>query len=168
MKQLIKSQKGFTLTELLLALLIISMTSVLLTQMLSYTLSSTNAFSQYGNQQFTINHASIRLGKDIERAVLVNVADVIVGNEYRTIEISFEDGCSCSWRIGTSGGLYHKPNSNDEVLVISDIAPGSKFIYSNDCLTVVLVPEASKTVKYKINVSKPVVSQYNIKYKKGY
>jgi len=160
MKYLFKSQKGFTLTELLIALLIISMTSVMLTQMLSYTLSSTNAFSQYSKQQFTINHASIRLGKDIERATVVDVENVIGGNEYQTVKLSFESESECSWTLDNGSLLMN------DVPVTNGLSPDSKFIYTNDCLTVVLVPEASNTGKYKINVSKPIVSQYDIKYKK--
>jgi len=160
MKQLIKSQKGFTLTELLLALLIISMTSVMLTQMLSYTLSSTNAFSQYGNQQFTINHASIRLGKDIERATAVAAEACIGGNEYQRVKLSFENESELSWEL-KDGGLCI-----NGAQVINGLAPGSRFIYTNDCLTVVLVPEASNIGKNNINVAKPIVSQYGIKYKK--
>lgn len=164
MVQIIKNKKGFTLTELLVAFLIISMTSVLLTQMLIYTISSTDAFSQYSNQQFTINHASIRLGKDIERATVVSVDDCIEGNEYRTLKLSFSNESDCCWRIDESdGGLYL---NDGDAQVISSLSPDSRFIYTNDCLTVVLVPEASNAAKYKINVAKPVVSQYGIKYKK--
>lgn len=135
------------------------MTSVLLTQMLSYTLSSTNAFSQYGNQQFTINNASIRLGKDIEKAIAVEAEVCLGGNEYQRVKLSFESESERSWEL-IDGGLCLNGNQ-----VIDGLASGSRFIYTNDCLTVVLVP-ASNTGKNNINIAKPVVSQYDIKYKK--
>lgn len=159
MKLSIKSQKGFSLTELLLALLLVSMISVLLTQLLGFNISSANAFSRYNNQQFTINSACVRLSKDIERAIAVAAEDCITGNEYKTINLSF-DSDQCSWKL--EGGSLHL----DDNKVIGGLADGSKFIYTNECLTVVLIPDTTGTGKYNINVSKPIISQYGLTYKK--
>lgn len=159
MKQPIKSQKGFTITEVLLALLIISMTSVMLTRMLSFSMSSTSAFSVYNDQQFTVNTASIRLGKDIERAIRVSAADNINGNEWKTIELTFESG-SCSWKLD-GGSLFLDGNKT-----LDGLTDDSKFILSNDLLCVVLVPEKTSSGKYNINIAKPIVTQYDLKYKK--
>ena len=163
MNQSLKNQKGFSLTELLVALLLISMTSVLLTQMLSFNISSTNAFSQYNNQQFTINNASIRLRKDIERAIKISAdaVDNIGGNDYRKIKLTIEGEIDdYSWKIDEQGKLLLNGTT-----VIDNLGVGSKFICTNDCLAVVLIPKPTKAGKHSINVAKPIISQYGIKYK---
>ncbi len=159
MKLSIKSPKGFSLTELLVALLLVAMTSVLLTEMLSFNMSSTRAFSLYYGQQFTVNTASARLEKDIERARIVVATDNTAGFEYETINLTFESD-SCYWTL-KDGCLSLNCN-----LVIDGLSSDSKFIYSNDCLTVVLMPEPTNTGRHNINVPKPIISQYALTYKK--
>lgn len=139
------------------------MTSVLLTQMLSFNISSTNAFSQYNNQQFTINNASIRLGKDIERAIKISAdaVDNIGGNDYRKIILTIEgESTGYNWVIDGNGKLLL-----NDMEVTDKLGVGSKFVCTNDILTVVLIPKPSNIGKHSINVAKPIISQYGIKYK---
>lgn len=144
-----------------MALLLISTTSVLLTQMLSFNISSTNAFLQYNNQQFTINNASIRLGKDIERAIIVSAENNIGGNAYEKIKLTIEGEIEgYNWVIDEYGELLLNGTT-----VSDKLETGSKFIFTNDILTVVLIPKLSNAGKHSINVAKPIVSQYGITYK---
>lgn len=137
------------------------MTSVLLTQMLSFNISSTNAFSQYNNQQFTINNASIRLGKDIERAIVISAEESLGGNDYKKIILTIEgESTGYNWVIDGNGKLLL-----NDMEVTDKLGVGSKFVCTNDILTVVLIPKPSNTGKHSINVAKPIISQYGIKYK---
>lgn len=67
----IKNRKGFTVIELLLAIILIGLISVMVTQLLGFNLTSTKAFSLYGKQQYTVQDALSRLNDDIQKASMV-------------------------------------------------------------------------------------------------
>ena len=49
--------KGFSLVELLITLLVFSMASVIITQILVFNIRSTRSYSDYTTQQFTLQDA---------------------------------------------------------------------------------------------------------------
>jgi len=158
-KKIVKNQKGFTLTEVMLALLIIGMTSVLLTRMMGFHTSASSAYSKYNSQQFTVHDAFTRLNRDIEAALSVTASDNIAGNMYKTIHVELED-CSRVWKLD-SGSLYC-----DSDRVVEELTADSRFIYGSGFLTVILMPRPTNSGANPINVTKPIVSQYSLVYKK--
>ncbi len=162
MKLFVRNQKGFTLTEMLLALLIIGMVSGLVTEMLGFHISSSTAFSKFNRQQFTVQDAFTRLNRDIEAAVKVSVndADLVEENKYQKITLYFPDS-SCEWNFSADGCLYLNSGK-----VVEGLADESTFIYGSDYLTVVLMPVPTNTGRHNVNVTKPIVAQYSLIYKK--
>lgn len=155
---IIKDRKGFTIPEVLMALLVIGMISVLLTQLLSFNVSTSKAFALYNNQQYTVQDAVARLNRDIEGAVEVNFDDFSSENKYETINLTM-DGNTRKWSL--SGGIL----SLNDVTVVNGLASDSCFIWKNNTLTVVLKPVATNTGRNPINVAKPVVYHYSLEYK---
>jgi len=157
--KIVKNQKGFTLTEVMLALLIIGMTSVLLTRMMGFHTSASAAYSRYNRQQFTVYDAFTRLNRDIEAALSVTASDNITGNMYKTIHLEME-GCSRQWKLD-SGSLYC-----DSDCVVEDLTADSQFVYGSGFLTVILMPRPTNNGANSINVANPIASQYSLVYKK--
>lgn len=153
-----KNCKGFTVPELLLGLLVIGMISVLLTQLLSFNVSTSKEFALYINQQYTVQDAAARLNRDIEGAVYVSFDDHISGNQYETINLSV-DGNTRKWNL--SGGTL----SLNGIAVLSGLTSDSCFIRESNTLTVVLKPVETNTGRNPINVTKPIVYQYSLEYK---
>lgn len=156
--KIVKNQKGFTLTEVMLAMLIIGMTSVLLTRMMGFHTSASAAYSLYNRQQFTVYDAFTRLNRDIEAALSVTASDNIAGNMYKTIHVELED-CSRTWKLD-NGSLYC-----DSDCVVGELTEDSQFVYGSGFLTVILMPRPSNKGANSINVAKPIISQYSLAYK---
>ena len=154
----IKSNKGFTLPEVLLALLLIGILSVIITELLVFNSASTTAHSKFGRQQFTIHDAFTRLNRDIEEAVSISFDNQMSAYDYKTIILTVGD-MSREWTID-SGVLYL-----DSEAVVEGLASESKFISRDNCLTVVLKPEQTNEGRFALNISKPIVAQYSLKYK---
>lgn len=155
---IIKDRKGFTIPEVLMGLLIIGMISVLLTQLLSFNVSTSKAFALYINQQYAVQDAAARLNRDIEGAVDVNFDDFISENQYETIILTV-DGNTRKWSL--SGGTL----SLNGIAVLSGLTSDSCFIRESNTLTVVLKPVETNTGRNPINVTKPIVYQYSLEYK---
>jgi len=154
----IKSNKGFTLPEVLLALLLIGILSVIITELLVFNAASTTAHSKFGRQQFTIHDAITRLNRDIEEAVSISFDNPVSAYDYKTIKLSVGD-TNREWTID-SGVLYLGSQA-----VIEGLSSESIFIRRDDCLTVVLKPEPTNKGRFALNISKPIVAQYSLKYK---
>jgi prepilin-type N-terminal cleavage/methylation domain-containing protein len=155
----IKSNKGFTLPEVLLALLLIGILSVIITELLVFNAASTTAHSKFGRQQFTIHDAFTRLNRDIEEAVSISLDNQMSAYDYKTIILTVGD-TSREWTID-SGVLYLGSQA-----VVEGLSSESKFTRRDDCLTVVLKPEPTNEGRYALNMAKPIVTQYSLTYKK--
>lgn len=154
----IKDRKGFTIPELLMTLLIVGVMSVLLTQILTFNVSTSRAFALYSNQQYTVQDALTRLNKDIEAAVDVSIDDYISDNKYATIKLT-TDGITRTWNL--FGGTL----SLNSTPIVTNLTSDSCFIQESNTLTVVLQPKPTNTGKNPLNVPKPIVTQFSLKYK---
>ena len=157
----IRNNKGFTLPELLLALLLVVMISAILTELMVFNTASTAAYSRFGRQQFTIHDAFTRLSRDIEEAVEITLAENTGGLDYKTITLKVDDSVR-TWKID-GGTLYL-----DSVAVVEGLSDESRFTYSGNSkiLTVVLKPEPTNKGRDAININKPIITQYSLVYKK--
>lgn len=157
----IKSNKGFTVPEVLIAVLLMGIIAAILTELLVFNATSTTAYSKYGRQQFSIHDAFTRLNRDIEWATDISVEDCIDGYDYKTIKLTIE-GETKSWKID-DGKLYM-----DDEAVVDGLSYESKFTYNSNSkvLTIVLKSESTNEGRFSVNVNKPIVSQYNLIYKK--
>ena len=165
MTQKKSNQKGFTLVEVLLTLLIIGIISVIVTQLLVFNVSSTRAFSMYNNQQYTVQDAFVRLSKDIEAAsdITFDSTDWITGDQYKSFTVTIE-GTDRKWTI-ENGTLFLSTAALGTKEIITGFTDDSIFIWNNDCLTVKLKPKSTNTGKNPVNVPNPIVYQYSLKYK---
>ena len=154
----IKSNKGFTLPEVLLALLLIGIISVIVTELLVFNAASTTAYSKYGRQQFTLQDAFTRLNRDIEGAASISFDNHVSAYDYKTIRLT-TDGISSEWTID-AGKLYL-----DSKVVVDGLSDESKFAKANGCLAVVLKPEPTNEGRFALNITKPIVTQYSLTYK---
>lgn len=147
--------------EVLLALLVIAVISVILTELLVFNTGSTKAYSKFGRQQFTIHDAFTRINKDIEEAMEITLSDYNGGYDYKTIVLKVGN-ITKEWKI--DGGILYL----DSVAVVEGLSDESKFVYSGNekCLTIILKPKPTNEGRYAINISKPIVSQYSLVYKK--
>lgn len=162
-----KTNRGFTIPELLVSLLIIGIISILVTQLLIFNANNSAAYSAYNQQQFTAHQAYIRLSKEIEEASLIRFdEEVPTEGRYKVIELTI-DGETRKWKL--DGGVLSLFNGTEYAAVISDLDPSSRFIdsWSFKCLTVVLMPETADTAKNDINLSKPIVAQFSYNYKQS-
>jgi len=141
------------------ALLLIGIISVIITELLVFNTASTTAYSKFGRQQFTIQDAFTRLNRDIEEATSISFDNQVSVYDYKTIKLTV-GGTGREWTID-SGVLYL-----DSKAVVEGLASESKFTRRDDCLTVVLKPEPTNKGRFALNISKPVVSQYGLTYKK--
>ena len=142
-----------------MALLLIGIISVIITELLVFNTASTTAYSKFGRQQFTIHDAFTRLNKDIEEAASISFSSQVSAYDYKTIELVV-DGMSREWTID-SGTLYLGSQ-----VVVEGLSSESKFMRRDDCLTVVLKPEPTNEGRYALNMAKPIVTQYSLTYKK--
>jgi hypothetical protein len=148
------------------AILIIGIISVIITELLVFNTATTAAYSKFGKQQFTVHDAYTRLHRDIEAAAKVWFADYIGGYDYKTIILEV-DGEYREWMI-EDGTLYL-----DSVAVVDGLTDKSRFVYrkyaydsSEYYLTVILEPKQTNEGRYAANMSKPIVSHYSMKFKK--
>jgi type II secretory pathway pseudopilin PulG len=146
------------LPEVLVALLLIGIISVIITELLVFNVASTTAYSKLGRQQFTIHDAFTRLNRDIEEAASVSFDNQASVYDYKTIKLTI-DGADREWTID-SGVLYL-----DSEAVVEGLASESKFTRRDNCLTVVLKPEPTNEGRFAMNISKPIVTQYSLTYK---
>lgn len=154
----INNNKGFSLPELLVTLLVLAIISVIVTELLVFNASSTTAYSKYGAQQFTINDAYTRLNKDIEGAKKIQFEDRINTDDYKTIVLTV-DGTDKTWKI--DGGEL----SLDSKVVFEGLSSESVFYRRDGCLVVVLKLESTNKGRIPLNMDKPIVAQYSLTYK---
>ena len=95
---------------------------------------------------------------DIEEAASVSFDNQVSVYDYKTIKLTI-DGADREWTID-SGVLYL-----DSEAVVEGLASESKFTRRDNCLTVVLKPEPTNEGRFALNISKPIVAQYSLKYK---
>jgi len=141
-----------------MALLLIGIISVIITELLVFNAASTTAYSKFGRQQFMIHDAFTRLNRDIEEAASIGFDNQMSVYDYKTIKLTV-DGTDREWTID-SGVLYL-----DSEAVIEGLASESKFSRRDNCLTVVLKPEPTNEGRYALNISKAIVTQYSLTYK---
>lgn len=144
-----------------MALLLVVIISAILTELMVFSTSSSAAYSRFGRQQFTLHDAFSRLNRDIEGAVEISFDDSVGGSEYKTIIVK-ADGESKVWKID-GGKLYLNTTA-----VVEELSDESRFVYNSTGknLAVVLMPEPTNDGRFRLNISKPVVSQYSLVYKK--
>lgn len=142
-----------------MALLVIAIISVIITQLFIFNATSTTAYSKYGAQQFNIHDAYTRLNKDIEGAAKVCFSDNIIGYDFKTITLTV-DGIEKVWSIDGSKLCL------DSNTITEGLSTESMFSKKNDCLVVVLKLEPTNEGRLPLNIDKPIVSQYSISYKK--
>ncbi|NLN65330.1 MAG: prepilin-type N-terminal cleavage/methylation domain-containing protein [Clostridiaceae bacterium] len=165
----IKNKKGFTIVEVLLALIIIGLISVIVTQLLGFNITSSKAFSLYGRQQYTVQDAFSRLNRDIEAASQVIICDEISHPEYRSIQLfAYMPNEGDKQWIGEykleNGELWYR--ADDSVANFTSIVKGltdnSAFIYGYDCLTVLLEPDKTSTGRNALNMNEPITAAYSL------
>lgn len=144
--------------ELLLTLLLIGMISVIVTELLVFNAASTTAYTKFGRQQFTIQDAFTRLNRDIEEAVSIGFGNQISAYDYKKLILNV-NGTAREWTID-SGKLYL-----DSEIVVEGLSDESKFTKHGDCLSVVLKPEPTNEGRFRLNVTKAIVTQYGLAYK---
>lgn len=143
----------------MVALLLIGIISVIITELLVFNAASTTAYSRFGRQQFTVHDAFTRLNRDIEEASKISFSSQVSAYDYKTIIVNV-NGENREWTID-SGALYM-----DSTAVVEGLSGESRFVKQDDCLTVVLKPEQTNEGRFALNISKPIVTQYSLKYKK--
>lgn len=174
----IKSKKGFTIIEVLLALILISLIAVMATQILGFNLNSTKAFSLYGRQQYTVQDAFSRLNTDIQAASQIICCDYISysGNKYKTIKlyVSEKQGasdvitCIGQYKLEGSHLFYRKEESDAFQPVVEGLTDESVFMCFDQTLTVILVPEKTSTGRNAMNIDQPITAEYSLSNKMHY
>ena len=139
--------------------MLIGIISVIITELLVFNTASTTAYSRFGRQQFTIHDAFTRLNRDIEEAISINFSNQVSAYDYKTIIVDV-NGENREWTID-SGVLYL-----DSQAVVEGLSSESTFTRRDDCLAVVLKPEPTNEGRYALNITKPIVTQYSLAYKK--
>lgn len=162
------SKKGFTIPELLISLLLIGVISIIITNLLTSSANQSFTYSKYGQQQFTIQQAFVRLSKEIEEAddIVFDPLYKESATRYSVIKLISETGIR-QWKLDNGElSLYNDAASSFDV-VISGLDASSAFlkIDSYSCLTVVLLPEKSTSAKNQINISEPITAQFSYIYK---
>lgn len=163
---------------MLLALMLISLIGVMVTQILDFNISSTKAFSMYGRQQFTVQDAFSRLNKDIQSASQIIYCDYISysGNKYKTIKlyVSEEQGASNviisigQYKLEDSHLFYRKEESDAFQPVVEGLTDESVFMCFDQTLTVILVPEKTSTGRNAMNIDQPITAEYSLSNKMHY
>jgi hypothetical protein len=116
----------------------------------------------HGSQSLTKTITGVAYGI-AEHEGILSLEDRLIDNQmsaydYKTIILTVGD-MSREWTID-SGVLYL-----DSEAVVEGLASESKFISRDNCLTVVLKPEPTNKGRFALNISKPIVAQYSLKYK---
>lgn len=143
--------KGFSLVELLITLLVFSMASVIITQILVFNIRSTRSYSDYTTQQFTLQDAYRRLNKDINAATVVKCY-MLTGMSKLVLTI---DGTDVEWTLD-SGKLIL-----DGTTITDQLTSNSKFEVTTDYLVVTLEAKPTTADGYAVNIAKPIVAQYS-------
>lgn len=168
----IKSKKGFTIIEVLLALIVIGLISVIVTQLLGFNVNSTKAFSLYGHQQYTVQDAFSRLNTDIQAASQIMCCDYISysGNKYKTIKLYVSEKQGEDYVIKSIGQykldgsqlLYRKEESDTFQPVVKDLTDESTFLCFDQTLTIILVPEKTSVGRNAMNIEQPITAEYSL------
>ena len=146
-----KMNKGFSLPELLITLLIFGMASVLITQILIFNIRSTKSYSEYTKQQFTLQDAYHRLNKDINAATKISykLSDIT------TIKLTI-DNEDVTWKLEDGKLILNGTTITDQ------LTADSGFSFATNYLVVTLEAKPSDNKIDAVNIAKPIISQYNI------
>ncbi|NLO41069.1 MAG: type II secretion system protein [Ruminiclostridium sp.] len=172
----IKNQKGFTVIEVLLALIVIGLITVIVTQLLGFNINSSKAFSLYGKQQYTVQDAFSRLNNDIHAASQVFYCnnDGVDLTKYKTIKLYISETtgptptmkCLGQYKLEGKELLYRATDGETFKPVVQGLLEDeSTFVVFSECLTVVLVSEKTSTGRNAMNLEEPIVAQYSLKNK---
>lgn len=170
----INNKKGFTIIEMLLAIILVGLISVIVTQLLGFNITSSKAFSLYGRQQFTVQDAFSRLNKDIHAASKVLYCNTTDSKHYKTIKLYVSETTGSTLTEKSLGQyklegreLWYRTADGEtfEPVVNGLREDESTFIYFNDCLTVVLVSEKTSTGNNAMNLEEPIVAEYSLRNK---
>jgi prepilin-type N-terminal cleavage/methylation domain-containing protein len=142
--------KGFSLVELLITLLVFSMASVIITQILVFNIRSTRSYSDYTTQQFTLQDAYRRLNRDINAATQIEYSP---GNT-KTITLTI-DGEDVTWTLDSGRLILNGTTITDQ------LTSNSKFEVTTDYLVVTLEAKPTTADGYAVNIAKPIVAQYS-------
>lgn len=173
------NNKGFTLVEMLLTLLIISILSVLVTSFLSYGYETFNVQTGYAGQQHKIQQALTLLGRDlracrkIEYTTKAGFGTMIQAMELEIPAVSGLGDARRTWEL-TGGALqctvYEGASSSTAVSVegidTTNSAISLVTYSSNSAIVVSIVPEPTNKGKYQgNNIREPIITEYSVKYK---
>lgn len=161
---------------MLLALIVIGLITVVVTQLLGFNVNSTKAFSLYGRQQYTVQDAFSRLNTDIQAASQIISCDSISGYEFKTIKlyVSEKQGasdvitCIGQYKLEDSHLFYRKEESDAFQPVVEGLTDESVFMCFDQTLTVILVPEKTSTGRNAMNIDQPITAEYSLSNKMHY
>ena len=157
---------GFSLAELMVALLIISIISVLITSLFIYGYESFNVYARYTGQQEKINQAIRVLGKDIQESKSITCAGLDTNRlEYIECEIPLASGTEVIRRWALTGSALQCDGTNS-VEAIDTSASTISLIQSSNKLTVSILPLPTNSGKYQgNNIKNPITAEFSVNYK---
>ena len=172
----INNKKGFTVIEVLLALIVIGLITVIVTQLLGFNINSSKAFSLYGRQQYTVQDAFSRLNDDIHAASQIFYCnnDGSDLTKFKTIKLYTSETTGSTPTMKSIGQykldgkelLYRTSDGEIFKPVVNGLLEGeSTFVVMNECLTVVLASEKTSTGRNAMNLEEPIVAEYSLRNK---
>lgn len=161
---------------MLLALIVIGLISVIVTQLLGFNINSSKAFSLYGRQQYTVQDAFSRLNKDIHASSQVFYCnnDGVDLTKFKTIKLYASETtgstptmkCLGQYKLEGKELLFRTADGETFKPVVKDLLEGeSTFMVLNECLTVVLASEKTSTGRNAMNLEEPIVAEYSLRNK---
>ena len=179
----LKDNKGFTLVELLVALMIVSVITISVTSFLIFGFDSFISNSKYIRQQDKVVDAVQLIRKDVEEASAIAVTRV--GSDIGSVSFSFpgtmdkktwkfiddtsditlDNKLACKIDKEVAGTLVEGVFET----VLEDVnTPDSKFAFSlsDKRLILVIQPVRSNSGKYQAyNIKKPIITEFSVQYK---
>lgn len=157
-----------------MALIIVGLISVIVTQLLGFNISSSKAFSLYGRQQYTVQDAFSRLNKDIHAASKVLYCNTTDSKHYKTIKLYVSETtgstptmkCLGQYKLEGKELLFRAADGETFDPVVEGLLEDeSTFMVLNECLTVVLASEKTSAGKNAMNLEDPIVAEYSLRNK---
>lgn len=171
-----KNNKGFSLIELLIALMVVAIVSTLATTVLVFGLQSFGTSTKQLTQYDKVMDVTRRIRKDIAEAASCGYKNTAGGS---VIELKYPDSTVRVWSFKYSN-LYLKIGTNPEVAVVDGLDTSllnsgdydtriSRFQKINDTIYLSIKPiKTNTTIHQNRNINNPIITEFSVQYKTCY
>lgn len=166
--EIIRNQKGNTLINILMSLLVTVMLGGMVTTLYIYGLDSFKIDTNYTKQQHKLVKAIQLLRKDIAEASNIEIKHTGgIGTPVESIIVTFPSGgAPKTWKFEANSLKCDVSGTTHVAVEELDSASKLNYVASSDRLILCIQPLANNSGKYQWkNIKNPIITEFSVKYK---